>query len=59
MRPLRVAGISGKGCFSGPLPSSTSIFEAELCAALAGIFYDLPFSNFIELVGDNLGVLFI
>ena len=57
--PLRVAGISGKGCFSRPLPSSTPIFEAELCAALAGIFYHLPFSNFIQLVGDNLGVLFV
>ena len=57
--PLCVAGISGKGCFSRPLPSSTPIFEAELCAALAGIFYHLPFSNFIWLVGDNLGVLFV
>ena len=57
--PLRVAGISGKGRFSRPLPSFTPIFEAELCAALAGIFYDLPFSNFIRLVGDNLGVLFV
>ena len=57
--PLRVAGISGKGCFSRPLPSPTPIFEAELCAALTGIFYHLPFSNFIRLVGDNLGVLFV
>ena len=57
--PLRVAGISGKGCFSRPLPSSTPIFEAELCAALAGILYHLPSSNFIWLVGDNLGVLFV
>ena len=57
--PLRVAGISGKGCFSRPLPSPTPIFEAEFCAALAGIFYHLPFSNFIRLVGDNLGVLFV
>ena len=57
--PLRVAGISGKGCFYRPLPSPTPIFEAELCAASAGIFYHLPFSNFIRLVGDNLGVLFV
>ena len=57
--PLCVAGISGKGSFSRPLPSPTPIFEAELCAALAGIFYHLPFSNFIQLVGDNLGVLFV
>ena len=57
--PLRVAGISSKGCFSRPLPSPTPIFEAELCAALAGIFYHLPFSNFIRSVGDNLGVLFV
>ena len=57
--PLRVAGISGKGCFSRSLPSSTPIFEAELCAALAGINYYLPYSNFIRLVGDNLGVLFV
>ena len=41
------------------LPSPTPIFEAEFCAALAGIFYHLPFSNFIRLVGDNLGVLFV
>ena len=57
--PLRVARISGKGCFSGSLLSSTPIFEAELCAALAGIFYHLPFSNFIQLVGDSLGVLLV
>ena len=57
--PLRVAGISGKGCFSRSLPSTTPIFEAELCAALAGIYFHLPYSNFIRLVGDNLGVLFV
>ena len=57
--PLRVAGILCKGCFSRPLPSSTPIFEAEVCAALAGIFYHLPFSNFIRLVRDNVGVLFV
>ena len=59
MQHLSVAGISGKGCFSRPLPFPTPIFEAELCAALAGIFYHLPFSNFLRLVGDNLGVLFV
>ena len=57
--PLRVAGISGKGCFSRSLPSRTPIFEAELCAASAGIYYHLPYSNFIRLVGNNLSVLFI
>ena len=40
--PLRVVGISGKGCFSRSLPSSTPIFDAELCTALAGINYHLP-----------------
>ena len=48
-----------EGCFSRSPPSSTPIFEAELCAALAGIYYHLPYSNFIRLVGDNLGVLFV
>ena len=57
--PLRVAGISGKGCFSRPLPSPSPVFKVELCVALTGIFYHLPFSNFIWLVGDNLGVLFV
>ena len=57
--PLRVAGISGKGCFSRSLPSPTPIFEAELCAALAGIYYHLPYSSFIRLVGDKLGALFV
>ena len=57
--PLRVAGILGKGCFSRSLPSPTSIFEAELCAALTGIYYHLPHTNFIQLVGDKLGVLFV
>ena len=36
--PLRVAGISGKSCFSRSLLSPTPIFESEMCAALAGIF---------------------
>ena len=40
--PLRVAGISGKGCFSRSLPSPTPIFEAELCAASAEIYYHFP-----------------
>ena len=57
--PLRVAGISGKGCFPRSLPSPTPIFEAELCAALAGIYYHLPYSNFIRLVCNNLGILFV
>ena len=57
--PQRVAGISGKGCFSRSLPSRTPIFEAELCAALSGIYYHLSHSNYISLVGDNLGVLFV
>ena len=57
--PLRVAGISGKGCFSRSLSSPTPIFEAEMCAALAGIFYHLPYSSFIRLIGDNLAVLFV
>ena len=57
--PLRVAGISGKGCFSRSLLSPTPIFEAEMCAALAGIFYHLPYSSFIRLIGDNLAVLFV
>ena len=57
--PLQVAGISGKGCFSWSLPSRTPIFEAELCAAISGIYYHLPYSNYINLIGDNLGVLFV
>ena len=57
--PLRVAGISGKGCFSRSLPSPTPIFEADLCAALAGIYYRFPYTNFIRLVGNNLGVFFL
>ena len=44
-----VAGISGKGCFSRSLSSPTPIFEFEMCAALAGIFYHLPYSNFIHV----------
>ena len=57
--PLRVAGILGKGCFSRSLSSLIPIFEYEMCAALAGIFYHLPYSNFIRLVGNNLAVLFV
>ena len=38
--PLRVAGISDKGCFSGSLGCETPIFEAELCAAMTGIYSD-------------------
>ena len=58
--PLRVAGISGKRCFSrSTLPSPTLIFEADSCAALAGIYYHLPYTNFIQLVSDNLGILFV
>ena len=57
--PLRVACISGKGCFSGSLSSPTPIFEYEMCAALAGIFYHLPYSSFIRLVSDKLAVLFL
>ena len=57
--PLQVAGISGKGCFSRSLSSPTPIFETKMCAALAGSFYDLPYSSFIHLVGDNLAVLFV
>ena len=30
-----------------------------MCAALAGIFYHLPYFSFIHLVGDNLAILFI
>ena len=41
------------------LSSPTPIFEFEMCAALAGIFYHLPYSNFIRLVGDNLAVLVV
>ena len=40
--PLRVAGISNKGCYSRSLSFPSPIFEAEMCAALAGIFYHLP-----------------
>ena len=54
--PLRVAGISGKSCFSRSL---SSIFESEMCAALAGIFYHLPYFSFNGLVDDNLAVLFV
>ena len=57
--PLRVAGISGKGCFSRSLSSPTPILESEICAASAGIFYHLPYSNFIRLVGDSLAVLLV
>ena len=57
--PLRVAGISGKGCFCRSLGSETPIFKAELCAAMSGIFYHFPYSNYIKLIDDNLGVLFI
>ena len=56
---LWFVGISGKGCFSGSLPSPTPIFEAELCAALAGMYYRLPYTNFIRLDGSNLGVFFV
>ena len=31
--PLRVAGISGKGCFSRSLSSPTPIFQSEVCTA--------------------------
>ena len=44
--PLRVDGISCKGCFSRSLPSRTPIY------------YYLPNSNYIILAGDNLGVFF-
>ena len=55
--PLRVAGISSKRCFTRSLPSPTPSFEAELCAALTGIYYHLPYSNFIWLVGNNLCII--
>ena len=57
--PLRVAGSLGKGCVSRSLSSPTPIFESEMCAALAGIFYHLPYSSFIRLVSDKLAVLFV
>ena len=57
--PLRVGGISGKGCFPRSFSSPTPIFESEMCAALAGIFYHLSYFNFICSVGDNLAVLFV
>ena len=39
--------------------TNNNINEAEMCAALAGIFYHLPYSSFIRLIGDNLAVLFV
>ena len=54
----RVAGISGHGMFSFPLRSSRPIFEAECLASFFGIYFHLPYSNKVCLIGDNTGVLY-
>ena len=54
----RVPGISGHGMFSFPLRSSHPIFEAEFLASLYAIYYHLPFSNKVCLIGGNTGVLY-
>ena len=47
-----------KAVFLGPF-HLLHLFSNLRCAVLAGIFYHLPYSNFIRLVGDNLAVLFV